>query len=144
MMDVNWSIEYKLERAFSESFAVLITGPSIASNSVSSVKVQKTMRHGFGLSSWYQNENETPYPSIEIKHVEAIELYKILADARVHAFSPTVVGLDGEKHILTLQAVHNSSIFEWFMDLPKCWSELNPAIQRITDLAERCLNSVPP
>jgi len=87
---------------------------------------------------WYVEGEK--FPSMKVNRAEAEELHALISSIRISPFPPMVAGIDGETHTLTLHAFFNRAQFEWFMELPECWIELQPAVDKLSSIARECLN----
>lgn len=136
-MQNKWVIEYFEKPAMNEGFAILLVGPESAEAERCLVMAQTIPENGSDKISW--DRDDASHATTEITLDEARDIHTSLSEARINLFPPFVWGYDGGTNRLTLHAGFNESRFAWFMLLPDCWKELEPAIEKLSSLATACL-----
>ena len=135
-MQTNWWVEYKLQRAFGEGFAVLLAGPCSAHKDHCVVKVQRMATDWLDIEPWHQTERA--HKELCLSLTEGAAVRQLLAEAKINPFTPAVVGVDGETHTLVLGAGLNGATFKWFIELPEAWVGLQSGLNAMKRIAERC------
>lgn len=135
-MQHKWVIEYSEKPAMNEGFAILLVGPESA-EAESCLVMAQTIPENKSKIPW--DKDDANHATTEITLIEARDIHTSLSEARINAFPEFVWGYDGGINKLTLHSGFNESKFTWFMLLPDCWKELEPAIRKLSSLATTCL-----
>lgn len=136
-MQPNWVIEYSEKPAMCEGFAILLVGPESAEAERCLVMAQTIPENRSDKIPW--DRDLANHTTTEITLDEARAIHASLREPRINVFPEFVWGYDGGINRLTLHAGFNESKFTWFMLLPDCWKELEPAIRKLSSLATACL-----
>ena len=108
-MSYDWWVEYKVIRAFSEGFAILLEGPKLEPSEPCLVRAQTIVTDWLDATPWYVGGSK--FPSMEVNRAEVEELHALISRVRISPFPPIVASIDGETHTLTLHAFQNVSFY---------------------------------
>jgi hypothetical protein len=134
-MEKPWSINYTVTRYMGEGIEVLVQSPSHGNPLV-------TCRRTTGdwdLPTLAANPAAATYRG-ELSPARIEGLYRVFAAATVGAVPPSSTAIDSDAHFLVFVGGGTSRVeYQWSIELPANWSELNGIVGKLTALAEEVL-----
>ena len=134
-MEKPWAINYTVTRYMGEGIEVLVQVPIHGNPSLA---CRRTVGD-WDAPALATNPEAANYKG-ELSAAQVAELYRAFASAKISAVPPSSTTIDADAHTLVFVGGGSSRVeYQWSIELPANWAELNGIVRELTVLAEEAL-----